>query len=186
MNFGTSNQSFVNESENPGGIQVIAWWIPFAHLDLPIPYMKPNPQNDQEAAVLTGDYQPTSGKHFIEIYGTYGKGSFEGASSAELDSSGEEATLKLFIPGTEKELEALVRRQKATKMAMIFALTDAKRRAMGYDGFPCYLSEYKKVTGEGIMGIRGYEMTYKSHGISAAPLYEGPIQLSGSTLPPVS
>ena len=128
------------ELENMGGTDSTVFIALSRHIET-WPTLKPNPTNDNEIAVLQGEFvmkaNPDGGTFgFLQCYSTPTKTGFDGESQGEIDGKSLAVSGEIHYPGNGIDAVALARKLNNAHGVAIFTDGDANRMVIGTRGRP--------------------------------------------------
>lgn len=173
------------EPENMGGFGSTFYWA--FRQDISV-WPTPNsaPTTALEAVKLTGNYTMVDSKKFIQLYSTPRTAGGSAESQGELDAKSFLNKLELFYPSTKEEAIAMARKfNNASGVLIAIDPNTNKRIQLGSQNLPCVVSA-KVDWGKAPADRRGVTLTFETDSFVPNWFYEGPIPLSGSTIPALS
>ncbi len=185
MSFAFGDLTFEDEPENMGGFTALAYLGFIPHIDS-YPTINRNPNTDEEAIQLQGNYVMKATKHFIEVYVTPGTFSAIAENQGDTDAKSFHPKGEFFYPGTKLACLALCRKLNNSRGVLIGVDPNTgDRYNWGTKELPVRFKP-KVDFGKGPADRRGITIEWECDSFAPAWIYNGSIPLSASTIPAIS
>lgn len=185
MAFAFGDLKFEDEPENMGGM-TSSMYIAIGHDIDNWPALKANPTTDDEAVTLVGAFTMKAAKFFFEVYATPDTAAMEPENQGEIDGQSFKQKGELFYPGTKKEAIAFCRKINNARGCIIgIDPNTGERYVIGSREKPVYFKPSVS-TGKTAADRRGVKLEFSADSFVPFAFYEGPIPLSGGTIPAIS
>lgn len=164
--------------DNMGGLQTYAYYALYDDITT-------FPTLPADSNTLSGSYVMDASKQFQKIYNTLEAGFVTDETQGERDGVSFKHVMQIFVPGAKADALAFCRFITNSKCVFIGFDAEGQRRVIGSEDFPAE-AKPAVTTGQATADRKGTTIEISSFGVGPAPVYNGPIPLSGGAIPPVS
>ncbi len=178
--FNFADMLWADGEENMAGVKVTCYYALASEIEV-WAALPASPSTAAEEVTLAGNFRMTSAKYWRKLYVTMQTGEVIDEQQGEVDGQSFAQKATVFYPGTKAEALAFAKNANNSNMVFIFEEVTGNRRVIGSEAIPARVKP-SFTTGKAYADRKGMTLEIEAHGYTPAPLYDGVIELEGSTI----